>query len=284
MGWSFKSIERVVENREMFENKKILTLGTLYPYVTEKEITLLKNIGINMDTNKIDFSRKFFCDFMNAECCHYLDVSDYQDSEVICNLNYPIPENLKAQYDVIIDAGTLEHVSNMSSGLLNFFNLLKLDGILYFGNPCNNWIDHGFFQFSPTFFKDLCIDNNDLELIELFISDNKNYFDITKTDINGYFMSVISASKNKFNVGGIIKKTGSNISLDLIQTKYRNLYEESDKTASDLITPMKKGYLPFFKDVLWEMTFWIISIPIVSIRYKFLLLDSLHKLKKRLFN
>lgn len=284
MGWSFKSLEIILERKELFENKKVLTLGTLYPFVSDKEIYLLNQMGINTNVSKNEFTRDLFCKTLNAECCHYLDVSDYQGSEVICNLNYPIPDNLEEQYDVIIDAGTLEHVSNMSSGILNYFKILKTNGILYFGNPSNNWINHGFFQFSPTFYQDLCIDNKNLELKELFIktSNDDCYYDILNYPLNPYIINTINSSSDKLNVHGIIKKLGDEISLDLVQTKYRSLYEESDTSSFDSIKPVREGQLYFFKKVFIDIFWWLFAIPIIPIRYKFSLLKNLYKLKKKL--
>lgn len=280
MGWSYKSLERIHKKKDLFKNKKVLTLGTLYPFLNDSELHRLKELGVNTNTNKIDFTRKFFCDFIKAESCHYLDVSDYQESEIICNLNFPIKEELKGKYDVIVDAGTLEHVSNMSTGLMNIFDLLKKDGILYFGNPCNNWINHGFFQFSPTFFKDLCIDNENLELRELFLTDNSNYFDITNSEVNGYFNRVIYASNNKFNVVGIIKKLNDDISLDLVQSKYRSLYEFNDSSAYEMVSSINEGLFFKFKELSLNLFFWFLAIPFVNIKYKYDLINLLYKLKK----
>ena len=159
MGWSYNMLNKIARNQAMFNNKRILTLGTLYPFITEKEAKLLKLMGINLNLENRHFSKHFFQDFLNAECLHSLDVSDYQDSEIIVDLNGPLAPEFIESYDIVIDAGTLEHVSNMSTGLSNIFKLLKKEGIYLFGLPSNNWIDHGFFQFSPTFFKDLCFEN-----------------------------------------------------------------------------------------------------------------------------
>lgn len=286
MGWTYKSVERVISKKDLFKDKRVLTLGTLFPFFSKKEIEKLKKIGLNLDINKKDFSKELFCNFLDSKSCDYLDVNKYQESDVICNLNLPIPENLKNQYDVIIDAGTLEHISNMSQGIINYFDMLDLNGIVYFGLPSNNWLDHGFYQFSPTFIKDLCIDNFDIELIELYLtdSDNNYYYDIKEKDISGYFMKIIFSSKEKFNIAGVIKKTGEKINLDLIQTKYRKLYEINDTSSSERIETTNFNLMPELKSFFINIFWWIVSIPILPIKYKYFFISFLHAFKEQIFS
>lgn len=269
MGWSYNMLNKIARNQAIFNNKRILTLGTLYPFITEKEAKLLKLMGINLNLENRHFSKHFFQDFLNAECLHSLDVSDYQDSEIIVDLNSPLAPEFIESYDIVIDAGTLEHVSNMSTGLSNIFKLLKKEGIYLFGLPSNNWIDHGFFQFSPTFFKDLCFENKNLNLLELYISDHKSEFDLTNIDnINPTFLKLLFASNNKLNVGGMIQKLDSEIKLDLVQNKYRDVYKTSDENRFQIVKPQNINFKNQTINTFKELIFWIFSFPVVPLKFK----------------
>jgi hypothetical protein len=91
---------------------------------------------------------------------HSMDVSPYQGATHIHDLNDPNPpEELQGQYDQVICDGTLEHVFHWHNALTVAFKLLKVGGILSFGGPVNNWIDHGFYQFSPTLAFDFFLEN-----------------------------------------------------------------------------------------------------------------------------
>lgn len=222
MGYSYGALTRILDKGDTFRGKKIVSLGTLYPYITKKESRILVKRGLRFDLPKEQFSKHLFIDLLGASVCHSLDVSDYQKSEIICNLNHPLPRELVGQYDVVIDSGTLEHLSNLSIALENLFKLLKNGGIYYFSTPCNNWVDHGFFQFSPTFFIDLCFDNPNLELSDIHIStSNKNYY---LMNLNPAFKRALFTSHQRIGVGGVIKKSSDNITFDLIQSKYREQY------------------------------------------------------------
>ncbi len=56
--------------------------------------------------------------------------------------------------DVVYDGGTLEHIFHLPNALANIAALLKVAGRVIHASPCNNYVDHGFYQFSPCFFLD----------------------------------------------------------------------------------------------------------------------------------
>jgi SAM-dependent methyltransferase len=235
MGYTLISLSRILKDEELFKDKSILTLGTLFPYLKPSEFDLLQKYYPNKDIKSIrqvpreKFSEHLFGNLIGAKCIHSIDVSDYQESQIVCDLNKPIPKSLANSYDVIIDAGTLEHLSNFSCALENFFTILVNGGIYYFGVPCNNWIDHGFFQFSPTLFIDLCIDNANLKLLRLdfdVFDGSTSYCSQSYSIFNeqNYILKSIYNSNNRLNVSGIIQKEETGFQLSLVQSKYRNQY------------------------------------------------------------
>lgn len=242
MGYTFNSISTILDEKKIFSGKKVVTLGTLYPYVNKREADALNRRGLNLEVAKEQFSKHLFVERMGAKSCDSLDVSDYQSAEIICNLNHPLPQKLLGQYDVVYDAGTLEHLSNLPMALTNIFSLLREGGIYYFGVPCNNWVDHGFFQFSPTFFKDLCIDNSQLKLIALNINTSKRSYDYSKQ--NPAFMRSLLISRQQLNICGVIKKLGDGVSFDLTQTKYRQMHDYQRTSPNENCKPHIVSLIP----------------------------------------
>lgn len=58
------------------------------------------------------------------------------------------------QYDMVVDAGTKEHVMNLDKAFLNQYNLTKKDGLMYCENPkVGSWPDHGFHYFTKDYYK-----------------------------------------------------------------------------------------------------------------------------------
>lgn len=90
-----------------------------------------------------------------------LDISDYESADYIFDLNQPEPPpDLVEEFDAIIDSGTIEHVFHVPNALYNIFRMLKRTGRVIHLAPSSNYIDHGFYMFSPTLFWDFYVANN----------------------------------------------------------------------------------------------------------------------------
>lgn len=57
-------------------------------------------------------------------------------------------------HDFIYDGGTIEHIFHVPNVMENIADTLKVGGTILHHSPTNNYVDHGFYQFSPTFFLD----------------------------------------------------------------------------------------------------------------------------------
>lgn len=88
---------------------------------------------------------------LGADQLDALDASDYEGACIIHDLNDPMPENLKGQFSVVFDGGTLEHVFNAGQALRHCLELVAPGGHFIGASPGNNQMGHGFYQFSPEF-------------------------------------------------------------------------------------------------------------------------------------
>jgi hypothetical protein len=88
-------------------------------------------------------------------CVESLDISRFEGCTHVFDLNSTsLPEHLKERFGAIYNGGTLEHIFDVRSALGNIFGMLRVGGVVIDGAPVNGWVDHGFYQFSPTFFTD----------------------------------------------------------------------------------------------------------------------------------
>jgi SAM-dependent methyltransferase len=78
-----------------------------------------------------------------------MDVSKYENADLIFDLNNSIPDSLKGQFDTILDCGTIEHIYNFPVAIKNVKKMLKVGGLALIVTNANNWLGHGFYQFSP---------------------------------------------------------------------------------------------------------------------------------------
>lgn len=82
-----------------------------------------------------------------------LDVVDlirHHGDERLVDLSYPVK---LGYYDLVLDCGTLEHVSNIAQGFINAAAAVEPMGRILHEIPIN-MVNHGYWNISPVWFKD----------------------------------------------------------------------------------------------------------------------------------
>ena len=167
----------------------VLTLGNQDIYATENE---LKNwickaglplrvpsivyysqsqdlSKINPEAVKYIHARTFF-EFIGIKPEEYYDIDKFPfDKPVIVHdLQKPIDEKYYNLFDFVLDSGTIEHIFDMKSLMSNIVYFTKVGGFVLHFTPAHNFLNHGFYQFSPTFFYDF-YKANGFEIVESYI-------------------------------------------------------------------------------------------------------------------
>ncbi|MBA2605310.1 MAG: hypothetical protein H0U96_00380 [Acidobacteria bacterium] len=93
-----------------------------------------------------------FLRFLGAEEVSSMDISDYEGAAILHDLNKPIGAELKEKFTLVLDGGTLEHVFNFPTALANAMEMVETGGHLIVITGGNNFLGHGFYQFSPELF------------------------------------------------------------------------------------------------------------------------------------
>jgi hypothetical protein len=81
-----------------------------------------------------------------------IDGSAYEGATLVHDMNLPIGDALKRRFSVVIDGGTLEHVFNFPVAIRNCMQMLEVGGHFFVHTMANNFMGHGFYQFSPELF------------------------------------------------------------------------------------------------------------------------------------
>lgn len=147
----------------------LLCLGAPDVYFThESLLRMASTVGVDLDVtvpvtraSKPEFERKGYLSgdtlfaSMGFEALEVLDISPFEGARILHDLNEPeVPPDLHNRFDVIIDHGTMEHVFHVPNALRSLFRMLKPGGRMIHSSPTSNFVDHGFYMFSPTFFHD----------------------------------------------------------------------------------------------------------------------------------
>lgn len=109
----------------------------------------------------------YFFAALGFDVIESVDKNKFDGSTYSYDLNQrDVSTEIPRKYNLVIDAGTMEHVFDTVSFLKNVFDLLEIGGCVIHHSPSNNHCDHGYFQFSPQLFHDYYTANR-FDLIDL---------------------------------------------------------------------------------------------------------------------
>lgn len=98
-----------------------------------------------------------------------VDASGYEGASVVHDMNLKIPDSLQGGFSLVIDAGTLEHIFNFPRAIQNCMEMVEVGGHLVVVTPANNFMGHGFYQFSPELFFRVCSDAHGFQVVKLIL-------------------------------------------------------------------------------------------------------------------
>jgi SAM-dependent methyltransferase len=174
MGLSRAAIRFLVrEHRRSPFGRSVLTLGRMYVYARFADLQeILRQEGVSPTPLPDDVPRTTnipawrgtprqqnasdvsLFRLLGMSDIQALDYSDFEGAELTWDLNQPVPDHFHGRFNLVVDSGTLEHVFDVRTALANINRMLRPGGRVLHMSPCNNYANHGFYQFSPTFFLD----------------------------------------------------------------------------------------------------------------------------------
>ena len=109
--------------------------------------------------------------FLGAEKVDSIDNSSFEHLSIIHDMNQPIPDGLRSSYKAVIDGWCLEHIFNFPVAIRNCMQMLAVGG-KFLSECCgNNFMGHGFYQFSPELFFRVFDIENGFEMERMLLLD-----------------------------------------------------------------------------------------------------------------
>jgi hypothetical protein len=193
---------------------------------------------------------------------HALDASDFEGADILFDLNQArVPGTLRGRFDLIFDGGTIEHVFHLPHCLANIHHMLPVGGRVIHFSPASNFMEHGFYSFSPCFFIDYYGANfYRLESLKLI------RFDPAQSPPTGFTIDLFpghaSLRASLARIGGLddgayllmtvaVKQPGSTTGRVPIQGEYRQKWDRSP--------PDRDTAPPEWRDGKWVLP-WV-SVP-----------------------
>ena len=222
MGLVYSQVEYLVKQCVKQKiSGRIVTLGRLDYYITYEqfeslmvEVSLARRTGIKLqfldpETDReieriISNGEHINKSFGNARFCSKSIISDkliytamgfrqfdsidisprHGVTSITFDLNLPeITKVIVEPYDLTLDAGVMEHVFDVKQVFIHMTDLTKLGGYIMHIAPGNNTFDHGFYQISPTLFRDYY---------------QKNKFDISDISVLGLSRNTYASKDDDF--------------------------------------------------------------------------------------
>jgi hypothetical protein len=225
-------------------------------------ITREFNYNLNSDELK-ELYNSGYCEdvlkFLGAETVHSFDYSDYEGSTHIHDFNQPVPEELFMQYSTVLESGTLEHVFNFPVAIKNCMNMIKRKGHFLGMMPTNNYMGHGFYQFSPELFYGIFSAENGFRIQRFFSFEERDIMDIREKRV---WFNVPDPKDVKCRVGIsnstptllliLANKTSDKIpfSTPPLQADYVEKYVVHSGVADEIVFKHTENRLPFLKRLI----------------------------------
>ena len=111
--------------------------------------------------------------YLGAQDIHSFDFSAYEGATHLHDMNREIPPQFIEQYSVVFDGGSLEHVFNFPVAISNCMQMLRIGGHYLGISPANNFMGHGFYQFSPELYFSVFNSQNGFKLISLIAFEDR---------------------------------------------------------------------------------------------------------------
>ena len=136
----------VMLGRQRWVGKRRKRSAALFEEVLAKHLPDVDEADLANEDN--EYAERFF-EKLGFSSVDSMDFSDFEDASIIQDLSGKIPKKLENKFDVIYDGGTCEHIFDLPTAYRNINKMLKPGGTLIGHSPCNNWVNHSFYQINP---------------------------------------------------------------------------------------------------------------------------------------
>ena len=140
-------------------------LRRLYRAFNADPINLGEPVGMENFTDQAPRARPFWCSLGFDYVA--IDIVGEDIRRVDLNRDC-VPSDLRNFADLVVNAGTTEHIANQDNAFRCIHELTKPSGIMIHAVPCQGMLTHGLFNYTVKFFWRLC-EANDYKALSLQI-------------------------------------------------------------------------------------------------------------------
>lgn len=183
---------------------KTATIGRLKLLLDEKSLRKnLINCGYSVRKDEVKrllnesngYAEPFLKILGANEICSF-DASNYEFATNIHDFNLPIDGSLKNRFTVVLDGGTLEHIFNFPLAIKNYMEMIEVGGHFLCIIPANNFLGHGFYQFSPELFFRIFSTMNGFKIVRMIVYEESlraQFFEVTDPEAIKQRVEIVNA-------------------------------------------------------------------------------------------
>jgi hypothetical protein len=175
MGLTVPVAEAILAEHRYKEIKgDVLFIGRQTSYLDETSLErLLRKYGLSLPKNfEYEFDTetrgaagqrlitdRCFMRSLGVERINFLDVTDYEQADIVHDLGYPVPDSLLDRYDFIYNGGCLDNMFNPGVAITNLSKMLRSGGrVICFESASS--INSPYLMYSPGWFWDYYVVNS----------------------------------------------------------------------------------------------------------------------------
>jgi hypothetical protein len=148
---------------------------------------------------------------------HAFDICPAPKTDIF-DLNFDsLSQEHREQYDVVLNFGTTERVFNQWNSFTVIHDATKVGGVIYCILPITGYLDHGYYCYTPLFFKQMS-EANEYQILDLFIAPGAGINGIKNNGLDvraeGSFLTPNSANLSSgtdmipsYNIHAVMRKT-----------------------------------------------------------------------------
>jgi hypothetical protein len=167
LGIIYRQAQMLLDARRSgMQMNRLLMIGHQSLFLHPSELRAIRRVcpGALANYRWGEFADRFFTECLGASEVSTLDYSSYEGANILHDLSQPVPDDLKGRFDIVVEAGTLEHVFNFPTAIANLMQMTKVGGSIFASTISNNLCGHGFYQFSPELIFRVFTSENGFEL------------------------------------------------------------------------------------------------------------------------
>jgi hypothetical protein len=167
---------RLQENSYFKDFQRVIELGSQDVYGEPAQIvSVLKSLFGSEVNDTTQITAKALYQSIGFKLYQCIDADGVNDA-LVFDLNQDIQKvyGFSEKFDLVTNHGTTEHCFNQHACFLNIHNLCDLGGLMVHVLPVQGYVNHGLFNYNPSFFYNLAAANK-YTLIGAYLSTCKSH-------------------------------------------------------------------------------------------------------------